>query len=408
MSKIWYCRKCGYEVRSRGRCHSCKEKLTASALPALVSGSEDDEVGYRLDTWSDRGRLIEKLNHRGILHRFEDDELVVDAGDEDRVDDLVSEMTATGPTVFEDETETEYDQDPADDRSDEDEVTVTTAAAFSIDETSPSFFGNTNPAPALAGLDDSVRLLAAAAARLETDPTDMQADGDVAEASAGIFLAEGHPMADDDTWAAVGRVTRRLLAVLGAEEALESEIKNDAAVLARLLRPLIGQAANTGGLDPAAGVKEQTVYEMAEWLPEQRAQLGVLLDERSILHEWDGDDLLVPADREDDVEELFAQIGGVGDAEDDDTGEDRYHAVAELFAACGRLAGDPSDEGRADAVLQWVHESQGPPLLGMDEVAWFHIMTRAKSLVAAVEENDDLDLIRDEANALHDLLRAVV
>src|ERR1700683_4329647 len=97
MSKIWYCPNCGYEVTSGGRCHSCHDRLVASALPELEPGEDDDEVGYRLDRWSDRdrGRLIEQLNSSEILHRFEEDELVVAAEDESRVDDLVAEVAAT-------------------------------------------------------------------------------------------------------------------------------------------------------------------------------------------------------------------------------------------------------------------------------------------------------------------------
>ena len=96
MSKIWYCPNCGYEVGARGRCHLCRQRLVASRLPELETGDEDDEVGYRLDDWADRerGRLIEWLNRVEILHRFEDDELVVAAEDEARVDDLVAELAA--------------------------------------------------------------------------------------------------------------------------------------------------------------------------------------------------------------------------------------------------------------------------------------------------------------------------
>ena len=48
--------------------------------------------------------------------------------------------------------------------------------------------------------------------------------------------------ADDATWAAIGRVTRRLLSALGADEALEDEIRAEAAVLGKLLE-LVGSPA---------------------------------------------------------------------------------------------------------------------------------------------------------------------
>jgi len=401
----------------------------ASPLPALTRLDEDDEVGYRIGDWEDweRGRLIVALNELEILHRFEDDELVVAAEDEESVDDLVSELTSR-PT------------DGAD---------VTTA--------DPQDAGGTGAQPAADDADAplvlSVRSLARAARRLRADPTDMQADADVAEASAVIFFAAGYPGADEDTWAAVGRVTRRLLSVLAADEALEDAITTEASVLAKLLEPLVGDGSDptpgaavaveassrdeagvgepeagpaqtvepaaaggtsvdTEGADSEEGPDEsaQTVYELPEWLPEQRAQLGVLLDQTGIAYEWEHHDLVVPSDREEDVESLFARIGGPlsGEGDDDDGGEARYHAIEELFAAAGRLAGDPADEERAAAVLTWVEEVDGPPPLGMDEVHWLRIMNRAHGLSQAIEEGLASELIRDEASALHSLLRTVV
>jgi hypothetical protein len=92
VSKIWYCYNCGYEVTSKGRCHQCKEKFLPSPLPELEAGEEEAEVGYRLEDWADatRGRLIHSLVRSGILHRFEDDELVVRTDDEEEVDELVA------------------------------------------------------------------------------------------------------------------------------------------------------------------------------------------------------------------------------------------------------------------------------------------------------------------------------
>ena len=88
----------------------------------------------------------------------------------------------------------------------------------------------------------ALRLLADAASRLHRDPTDMHADADVAEASAVVFMADDYAGADGETWAAVGRVTRRLLSALGADEALEDEIRTQAAVLEKLLIPFAEQA----------------------------------------------------------------------------------------------------------------------------------------------------------------------
>ena len=85
----------------------------------------------------------------------------------------------------------------------------------------------------------AVQLLADAARRLREDPTDMHADADVAEASATVFMVDSFSVADEETWAAVGRVTRRLLSALGADEALDDEIRTEAAILDKLLAPLV-------------------------------------------------------------------------------------------------------------------------------------------------------------------------
>jgi hypothetical protein len=432
MSKIWYCANCGYEMESRGKCHACGERLVASSLPALAAGDEDDEVGYRLDDWedADRGHLIEELNRLEIAHRFEDDELVVALDDESRVDDLLAELTTRGGRRGGATTGSEA-------------AVIGGAADYSLDG---------DPATV-----EAVRLLARACAQLRKDPTDMGADVDVAEASTGVFMADFFPGADEDTWAAVGRVTRRLLAALSAEDALEDEIRSQASVLARLIAPFVGDGgfqdqgqpekaaemdvADIGGAVPvgpfvgeepveelpkeaplggASGDEAtagsdgadddsdegETVYELTEWLPEERAQLDVMLEDANIAFEWDGDDLIVPSDRETDVEALFETIRGPGSGDDD--GEGIYHAMEELFATVGGLASDPMDEIRQTETVARISDIFGPPPIGFDEVHWLRIMKESRALSQHIEEGSERHVIQEGASGLRDLLRSVV
>jgi hypothetical protein len=258
MTRIWYCPNCGYEMTSRGRCHQCRQRLVASALAELPVGDDDDEVGYRLDGWADRdrGRLIERLNLFDVEHRFEGDELVVTAEQESQVDDLVAELAANP-----------------------DETWLGTDEA-ATDDPGRALEGAAQGAAPDVGADwetPGVQLLADAARRLRADPTDMHADADVAEASAVVFMADSFEGTDGETWAAVGRVTRRLLSALGADEALDSEIQQQAAILERLLAPAVGDQRPEVDLGPDA-----IAYEVPEWLPEQRAQLSLLLDHAEI------------------------------------------------------------------------------------------------------------------------------
>jgi hypothetical protein len=153
---------------------------------------------------------------------------------------------------------------------------------------------------------------------------------------------------------------------------------------------------------------DETVYELPDWMPEQRAELGLLLEDSGISYEWDGDDLVVPAERESEVEALFGRVGSVSDEDDDGDGEARYHAIEEVFAASGRLASDPDNEERMADLMEWVGQVQGPPPIGMDEVYWFRITSHARALTEAIEGDGDSDVISAEASALHELLRTVV
>lgn len=429
MGKVWYCVNCGYEVGGRGRCHSCREKLIASDLPALETGDEDDEVGYRIGWWADRdrGRLIEYLNTMQIPHRFEDEELVVTAEDEARVDDLLEELSLSAAPAEDGGGRDGFGEDGSAEAGAGDEEAP--GEEFGAGELGAGEFG--------AGAE-AVRLLADAARRLMTDPTDMQADADVAEASAGVFMEDEFYGADAETWAAVGRVTRRLLVALGAEEAMEDEIRLQASILSKLLadapgaaggrgtqpagaQPADGQPAGTApaGTGPTAAETQRpvgvgTVYEMPEWLPEQRCHLSVLLDERRIPHEWEDNDLVVASSREDDAEALFdlvgtpSQVVGLDYDEDGQDDEVRYHAIEELFNASARLASEPEDEQRQDDLVSWGAEVDGPAPVGMDEVHWLRIINKLHSLCEGIRSDGDPDAVAAMASELHDLLRSVV
>ncbi|MHB1929981.1 MAG: hypothetical protein ACYCUG_11285 [Acidimicrobiales bacterium] len=330
---------------------------------------EEDEDGYDLDGWSGpaRGRLIIALIEAGIEHRFEDEELIVAVDDEERTDDLVAAIVAGAPAEGADVPGDEGDEEPVADDA----------------------------------LLAEVELLRSAAQRLSEDPTDMQADGDVAQASAAVFAADDSFATDPDTWAAVGRVTRRLLAALGAEEALEDEIRVQAAILANLLDPVAGD--ELAGSDGAA--EEDSVYELPEWLPEQRAQLSLLFEQEGIAHRWEKGDLVVPAATEAAVEALFDRVEGVPTDEDD---EARYRALEELFAAADRFVNDPNNKSRAAEVVRAVTEADGPTPVGLDDAQWWTIRTRARTLADALEHGGNPEVAFGEATTLRDLLRALV
>jgi hypothetical protein len=445
-AKVWFCANCGYEVNSRGRCFNCGAKLQASPLPELDSGPDDDEVGYRLDQWDDltRGRLIQALINSGVSHRFEEEELVILAVDEAEVDRIVGRVTGTATDD--------------DDEDDEDHAApLTTGENVALD------------------LYDAAKVL-------RTDPTDMQADVALGESSAAVFAVDFLPELDEDQLAAVGRVTRRLLGALGADEAMEDEIRHQADVLCRLLAPAAGETelaaeaarardrllagakekgrevtlprtpvtpggemgltvtddqdvvAGAGPTPVAAEVDRgpgqigageadeladeealpeeadededtgELVYELAEWLPEQRVELSLLLESAGIAYAWDGTDLTVAEDHETEVDGLFEQVHGALD--DDD--EARYRSIEELFGSVDRLANDPSSEERRKAFLEAVGAVELPTPVGVDDTYWWRVRSQGRALVAAMESDARNEEVSREAALLAEMLHEMV
>jgi hypothetical protein len=460
-NKVWYCENCGYEVNSRGRCHSCGARLIASTLPELESGPDDDEVGYRLDQWDDRtrARLIESLMLAGVLHRFEEEELVILAVDEAEVDRLVDVVTGMAA--------------PARGFGDDDDDELATPEEAK----------------------DASRELYDAAKRLRDNPTDMQADAALGEASAAVFAVDYLPDMDEYDLAAVGRVTRRLLGALGADEALEDEIRHQAEVLCRLIAPSAGEAESLAETERARarlerGAKEtrrlvalphskvtpggemggptldlaeeakvveadddevgtagqraheppdlskdggpdadrlvdgddaeddvddddegeddensgELVYELAEWLPEQRVELSMLLESAGVAYNWDGPDLTVAEDYETEVDGLFEQVHGLLD--DDD--EARYRSIEELFGAVDRLANDPGNEERRAAFLGAVAAVELPTPVGVDDAYWWRVRSQGHVVVGALDNGARNEDVSRESALLAEMLHEMV
>lgn len=155
----------------------------------------------------------------------------------------------------------------------------------------------------------------------------------------------------------------------------------------------------------SAGEAAEAVYQLPDWLPEQRAQLSLLLGTQHVPHRWRGGDLVVAESQVGRAEALFDRVDGVEGPEDD---EARYRSLEELFAAADRFVGDPASASKAAAVLSAVEEADGPTPLGLDDAQWWAIRTRARTLADALEHGGNPEVAFAEATTLRDLLRALV
>ena len=62
----------------------------------------------------------------------------------------------------------------------------------------------------------------------------------------------------------------------------------------------------------ARGDHDELVYDLGDWLPEERAQLALLLDREGVAHGWEDTDLVVAELDEDRVETLLDQVDRTG------------------------------------------------------------------------------------------------
>ncbi len=148
----------------------------------------------------------------------------------------------------------------------------------------------------------------------------------------------------------------------------------------------------------------ELVYELAEWLPEQRVELSMLLESAGVAYNWDGSDLTVAEEHEDEVDGLFEQVHG--EVEEDD--EARYHSIEELFGAVDRLANDPGDEDRRRTLLETVGVVELPTPVGVDDGYWWRVRSQGHALVAAIEHGSRNDEVSREAALLAEMLHEMV
>src|SRR4051794_29169236 len=197
----------------------------------------------------------------------------------------------------------------------------------------------------------------------------------------------------------------------------------DEAIVDRLLdevetaRGLAAQDENGSMVSPAMATEndashEELIYELVEWSPEMRNQLSLVLEREEIAHEWEGDDLVVAAAVEAQVDGLIDQIEQ-GDelppAPEDVDDEAEYNLLSDLFVAADRLANSPADLALCGDLVDAAGPARSMPVpFGVDENSWRMIQQHTSSLVDAIEVEEPDDVVGERARILSDLLRAYV
>ena len=158
------------------------------------------------------------------------------------------------------------------------------------------------------------------------------------------------------------------------------------------------------------------VFEMEGWEPGERDALSKLLHAESIPHRWDGDDLLVPEEHEERVDEVMDRLefpDALEAAEDGPDGPDDeavYSVMSNLFVAADRVAGQRVHDVdvAGELVTASAAASAIPPPYGVDPVSWARVQEMAESLVATIEGQAGDEVVAQDAATLRDLLRRFV
>ncbi len=175
-----------------------------------------------------------------------------------------------------------------------------------------------------------------------------------------------------------------------------------------LVDELIGEVEATllPALDPQA---EKVVYEVAEWSPEDRADLTDALVEEGVRYVFDDmGDLVVVAMDEDRVDTIIDELTDEEDEADD--GPVATDVLSELFVAADKLRKSPRDaRAITDARDQAAAVIALPPPYGFERRTWAQVGLRAGALRKALEDDaPDDDVVVEAASELRDLLHPMV
>lgn len=187
--------------------------------------------------------------------------------------------------------------------------------------------------------------------------------------------------------------------------------------------------------DDDDGDHDSLVYELADWEPEMRGRLDMVLRSRGIAYQWErvgelyeGDEFttagepaewevctnLVVAEADEEVIDAIldeVEFPMALEGTDDEGGDDEasYERMANLFNASDKLMHDPTDVSIVGEFIDAADAAKaGLPPFGVDGDLWAEVQRQAGALSAQLDaESDDetvSTLARDLRNLLHPLV----
>ena len=183
------------------------------------------------------------------------------------------------------------------------------------------------------------------------------------------------------------------------------------------------------------GDHDSLVYELADWEPEMRGRLDMLLRTRGLNYSWErvgelyeGDEFttagepeewevatnLVVAEADEEVIDSIldeVEFPMALEGTDDEGGDDEasYERMANLFNASDKLMHDPGDVSIAGEFIDASDAvKQAPAPFGVDAELWSEVQRQAGALSAQLDAESDDDTVSTLARDIRNLLQPLV
>ena len=151
----------------------------------------------------------------------------------------------------------------------------------------------------------------------------------------------------------------------------------------------------------------ETEFALDGWDAGRRMELVERLVELGIAHHWEDELLIVPTDRDDEVEAVLDEMDGIEPDPGPRANLDPAVIASTLFLTAERMRKGKVDAAKYAELLEALDAAEPAlPPFGFDPNVWMQALELGEDLADAVAE--DTDEIEEIAGSLYDLLRPLI
>ncbi len=165
------------------------------------------------------------------------------------------------------------------------------------------------------------------------------------------------------------------------------------------------ESAGPGSVGETSG--GDTEFPLDGWDSSRRMELVERLVELSVPHHWEGELLVVPTDRDEDVEAILDEMDGIEPRSEPSSHIDPAEIASVLFLTAERMRKGKVDATKYAELLEALDAAEpAQPPFGVDPNLWMQMLELGEDLADAVA--DDTDAVEEIAANLYALLRPLI